>query len=287
MAIFRLKPKNDFVFGRLFGARESKESLRALLNAILRQDGQEPIVDLDVKEQKKLDKLTFDEKTGILDIRAELASGEQVNIEMQMTKKGNMIPRSLFYLSKLFVSSIRSGQDYNKLKKTIVINLLDFDLLTTNRFHSTFHLYEDMERNQLLTDLFEVHFIEFPKFERITKDKHNELHRWLMFMDEKLPEEELRELMEMDPIIEVTEEQLEGMSRDEFLQRAAEIREKAQLDWNSSISYAKREGKAEGKAEGRAEVISKFLEKGMTEAQVSELMDISLEEVRRIAKPAD
>ncbi|MFD0672367.1 PD-(D/E)XK nuclease family transposase [Cohnella sp. GCM10027633] len=40
MAIFRLKPKNDFVFGKLFGAQESKRSLLTLLNAILREDGQ-------------------------------------------------------------------------------------------------------------------------------------------------------------------------------------------------------------------------------------------------------
>ncbi|MCD9023881.1 Rpn family recombination-promoting nuclease/putative transposase [Cohnella silvisoli] len=110
MANYRLKPKNDFIFGRLFGEEESKESLIALLNAILRQEKQEQIVDLTVIENKQLKKIMFDEKTGRLDIRADLASGEQINIEMQVVNQYNMIKRTLFYLTKLFVDSIKVGE---------------------------------------------------------------------------------------------------------------------------------------------------------------------------------
>lgn len=288
MAVRRLKPKNDFVFGKLFGRTESKASLLALLNAILQPDGLKPIVDLTVIENRQLEKMLFNEKTGIVDIRARLEDGDNVNIEMQMTNRGNMIHRSLFYLSKLYASSIQSGEDYAMLKRTIVINLLDFELLSTKRFHNTYHLYEDHEREHRLTDLLEVHFIEFPKFERVAKDKSNPLHRWLMFMDEKLPEEELKELMRMDPIIEVTEEQLEGMSQDEFMRRAAEIREKAHLDWISSINYATQKGREEGREEGaqevKAEIVRKLLRNGMSVDDVSRMTEMSAEEIERLRR---
>lgn len=203
-----------------------------------------------------------------------------------MVNRRNMVHRTLFYMSKLFITSIRAGDNYAQLKKTIVINLLDYELLVTERFHSTFHFYEDHERSFRLTDLLEVHIIEFPKFERAAKDTSVPLHRWLMFMDEKLPEERLKELMKMDPMIEVTEEQLEGMSRDEFMRRVAEMREKAQMDWVSSIEDAKQEGKIEGKIEGKVEsqteIVLKMLEKGMKPAQISELLDLPIDKVNRI-----
>ena len=43
-------------------------------------------------------------------------------------------------------------------------------------------------------------------------------------------------------------------------------------------------GKAEGKAETRREFVLRMLAKGMTHHQIAELVEISLQEVRRIAK---
>jgi len=296
LAIYRLKPKNDFVFGRLFGEKESKESLIALLNAILRKNGSEPIVELKVIENKQLKKLVMDEKAGSLDIRAELENGEQVNVEMQIVNHYNMIKRTLFYMAKLFTASITAGDDHALLKKTIVINLIDFELFEFERFHSTFHFYEDHEQNMMLTDALEVHFIEFPKFDRAIKDKSDALHRWLMFLDERLPEEELKELMAMDPIIQKTEEQLELMSSDEFIRELAEARAKALSDWNSSMAGSRAEGiaigraegiakgNAEGIAKGKAEMVAKLLNKGIDIAIISEVTGLSILEIKRIAE---
>jgi predicted transposase/invertase (TIGR01784 family) len=99
--------------------------------------------------------------------------------------------RSLFYLSKVFIESLKKGEDYSKLKRTITINILDFILFDNNEpFHTTFHLYEDQNKNLLLTDAFEVHFIELPKFERVVKELDHPLHRYLMFLSEHLTDEQ-------------------------------------------------------------------------------------------------
>jgi predicted transposase/invertase (TIGR01784 family) len=287
LAINRLKPKNDFVFGRLFGEKESKESLISLLNAILRQNGNDPIVELKVIENKQLKKQLLNDKTGRLDIRAELESGEQINIEMQIANRHNMTKRTLFYLTKLFTASIKTGEPFEKLKKTIAINLLDFELFTFERFHSIFHLYEDHEEHVMLTDVLEVHFIEFPKFERVKKDTSIALHRWLLFLDEKLPEEELKELMRMDPAISKTEEHLELLSSDELTRQLAEARGYALSEWHTQMNGSRAEGRAEGKAEGEAKgkaiIIARLLKKGMDPAFISEATGLSLTEIERIA----
>jgi predicted transposase/invertase (TIGR01784 family) len=205
---------------------------------------------------------------------------------MQMVNHYNMIKRTLFYLAKLFTASIKAGDDHAKLKKTIVINLIEFELFEFERFHSTFHFYEDHEQHVMLTDTLEVHFIEFPKFDRIIKDKSDALHRWLLFMDEKLPDDELKELMAMDPIIQKTEEQLELMSSDEFIRDLAEARAKALSDWNSSMAGSRAEGiaigEAKGKAEGKAEVVAKLLQKGTDIAFIAEVTGLSVRDIERI-----
>ena len=48
------------------------------------------------------------------------------------------------------------------LKKTIAINILDFESLPVEKFHSSFHIIED-ETGIKLTDVMEVHFLEMPK----------------------------------------------------------------------------------------------------------------------------
>ncbi len=42
------------------------------------------------------------------------------------------------------------------------VNVLDFDTLPTDYYHSTFHLCDDAT-GLLLTDLLEVHFVELRK----------------------------------------------------------------------------------------------------------------------------
>ena len=55
---------------------------------------------------------------------------------------------------------------YKELNPVIAINILNFDLFSlTDRFHTTYHLYEDMEKLKL-TDVMEFHFIEMTELIR-------------------------------------------------------------------------------------------------------------------------
>lgn len=53
----------------------------------------------------------------------------------------------MFYWGKLFLEGIKKGEDYINLTKVITINILDFDYLDIEKFHSKYHLWEDSEEN--------------------------------------------------------------------------------------------------------------------------------------------
>jgi predicted transposase/invertase (TIGR01784 family) len=163
----------------------------------------------------------------------------------------------------------------------------NFEMFPYDRFHSTFHFYEDHEERVILTDALEVHFIEFPKFERTAKNINIALHRWLLFMDEKLPEEQLKELIAMDPMIGKTEEQLEMLSGKDYVRELAEAREIAMRDWNSSMAGSREEGIAIGKAESRVEMVLMLLSKGMDVAFISDVSGMSIQQIKRLSESTD
>lgn len=64
----------------------------------------------------------------------------------------------------MYFKNIKHGEDYTNLEKVITINRLDFEFLGTNNYQSSFHLWEDIEKDYMLTDVVEIHFLELPKF---------------------------------------------------------------------------------------------------------------------------
>lgn len=63
MGRIRLKPKNDFLFKRLFGEAEAKDLLIDLLNSILLTSSKRRIVDVTIFENKDLTGKLIDDKT--------------------------------------------------------------------------------------------------------------------------------------------------------------------------------------------------------------------------------
>lgn len=282
MSVQRLKPKNDFLFKRLFGEEESKELLIALLNAILYPTSKKKIANLTLIENKELVGLHVDDKTGRLDIRCEIDDGQQIDIEVQIARQSYMDNRSLFYLGKLFISSVKKGDSYDKLKKTITINILDFEFIPLERYHCTFHFYEDHDRDFMLTDMFEVHFVECPKFRRKTRDLQDPLQRWLLFLEDKLPEKLRKELMAMDPMIEKAEKRLEWLSSDKETQRLYEAREESLMERNSIIKSAKDEGRAEGEMEEKLKVAKHLVDLGVDIEVIEKATGLSREEIEKL-----
>ncbi|WP_010531826.1 Rpn family recombination-promoting nuclease/putative transposase [Lentibacillus jeotgali] len=129
----------------------------------------------------------MDDKRSRLDLLVVTDSDEWINIEIQFTNKYDMVKRSLYYWSKAYSRPLERGRAYSELRTVIAINILNFNLFNeTERFHTSYHLYED-ENQAKLTNVMEFHFIEMAKLMKDWKrDKldpwNSVLARWLLLL---------------------------------------------------------------------------------------------------------
>jgi len=135
-----------------------------------------------------------------------------------------------------------------------------------------------MTENEPLTNLLKIHFIEYPKFKQLSHDKNNELHRWLLFLQEDVSEQTLKEVIEMDQVIKQANSKLKRLSEDEETRRMYQLREKQLADLNSNIKGAKRE-----KAEEIAENLLRQND-SMSVEDVANATGVSFEKVKQIEK---
>jgi len=274
----RLKVKNDFIFRKIFGQSENKDILISFLNAVLELEGEKRLDDIEILDIK-LKKEGIDDKQGILDLRARTIKGEQINIEVQLINQYNMDKRTLFYWSKIFTEQLKEGQPFNELKKTISINILDFNYIGVDEYHSVFHLWEDTYKGYKLTDVLEIRFLELPKFRKARPDFSKPLDRWLIFIEES-PEEVLEMVRKMEPAIAKAEEVLKYLGSLDEVRRYYEAREMAIHDEITRVIGAREEGKIEGKIEGKMEIAQKLISMGMEIDKIVNITGLTNEEVK-------
>jgi predicted transposase/invertase (TIGR01784 family) len=243
----RLNPLNDFLFMKAFGEKGNEEQLVAFLNAILKRTGRDNIVSVEILENKTLTADIINVKSSVLDVRAHTDKGDYVNIEVQLKDMHDMDKRSLFYWSKQYDKKMDAGDKYSDLPNVIAINIINFDFIPLDDFHTSFHLREDKHADCVLTDAIEIHFISMPRFRKLkTKDiKNNTLVRWLAYLDETTPPKIIEEVVGMDAIIQRANERYEFLAQDKETLRLYEMRQMGQMDWNNELHYATAEANRE------------------------------------------
>lgn len=119
--------------------------------------------------------------------------------------------------------------------------------VSVDDFHTVFHLWEDTHKDCLLTDALEIYFIDVKKFNALPEKniKYDPLHRWLTFFDQNISDELLKELMNMDAAIYKVNEKMTFLANDKEVLRLYNMREMAQIDYNSGMRKARDEGKIE------------------------------------------
>ncbi len=240
-----LDPKVDFVFKNIFGSEKNPQILISFLNATLK-----PVEKISKVEIKGVDieKHFIEDKYSRLDIKAITDKNEIINVEIQLKNEHNMIKRSMYYLSKMYEEQLAEGEDYSKLERTVCINILNFKYLKTDKFHTGYRLKE-IESNEELTDIIEMHFIEIPKL-KDDSDEKDMLVAWTEFL--KDPESEKVRNLEMS-IKEIREakDELIKMSNNSKQREIYEMRAKILKDKVSALNKVREEGIEQGIKEGQ------------------------------------
>ena len=249
-----LSPKLDVIFQLLFGEQDSQNITKDLLENIL----EEKIEKIDLSKNPILRREFPKDKLGILDVVIEIDGKESCDLEMQLVENENIIKRMLYYWGKLYTRNLKSGKDYEELKRTIVILIADIEVkgLEKEGYHSKWKIIEEKERKTMLTEDLELHILELPKIEREGIEK-TELIKWLRFI-ENPKSKEVKEYMKENVAIKEAKEKLDKIIEDEHVRKIAEWREMAIIEENSMKKSAYRKGKEEGEKKKQIETATKL-----------------------------
>ena len=285
--IRRYPPKMDIIFQAIFGEVGSENITKDFLEKILKRKIEKISLDKNPILRRELK----DDKLGVLDIVTELDGKEKCNIEMQLIDKNNIIERMLYYWSKMYTRQIKAGDDYNKLEKTIVILIADFNIkgLEEVEYHSTWKIIEtNSVKKLILTDKFELDIIELSKIKGRENEK-DQLLDWLIFLENPESERVTRKMEENENLKEAVEK-LDRISEDEKMQRIIELREKAIRDEHAiyakgvddGIEKGFEDGKEKGAKEEKLQIAKNMLKKGMNVSDIIEVTGLTKEEIEKL-----
>ena len=235
----------DFAFKKVFAGNgeESKYILRDFLNSILELKGKNKIKEI-IYLNPFNDREHEKDKQSIMDIKVKTELDELIDIEVQINDVDDYRKRSLYYWSKLYGESIKKGKPYYELKKSIVINILDFNIIEeNNKYHNVFVIKERDENTLFIEDL-EIHYIELRKFNiKKAVKEFTDLEEWVAFLKECSEGEDsilINELTKNKEEISVAMGIIEELSASEKEYQEYLAREKYIMDEISKREYAKR-----------------------------------------------
>ena len=254
----RFKLTSDQVFYWVYGmdTEESKRALIALLNVVLdRKD--DPIIEVRLLNPVQKGFVIGDKPT-VMDIKCETSSGELIDVEMQNGRLPFYPERSLFYGGKMVNSALEEGEDYDKMKKSIVISFVDRVLFPDIPGIHTRFLVKEEDTGHPLTDRLAMHFVELGK---VSADRPVEeldpLERFAAYMkycSDPQMEYYVNHLLDSgEEAVQMSEHVYKKVTESDLAREMLEREEKAAHDIATMKVHARREGLAEGRAEGRTE----------------------------------
>jgi predicted transposase/invertase (TIGR01784 family) len=271
-----LDPTNDYVFKRLFA--EAPELLVALIND-LRPDLPD-IASVEVLNPT-IEPSELSGKYIILDVLARDAEGHCYNVEVQVRRYGAWHKRGLFYLARTLGGQLNAGEDYQELRASVGLHLLDFDLFTATEPERQqavwrFEMRDEHQPNVTLGNILQMNLIELTKADRLGLPS-GPLRAWITFF--KHWQEELTMATVAHEPVKQAMNRIRELSADEEARRLAFVRERALRDEVSLLNEAKREGRQEGREAVARNLIAMNLltdeqiaaASGLTEAEVQAL----------------
>lgn len=194
-------------------------------------------------------------------------------------------------------SALEEGEDYDKMKKSIVISFVDKVLFPDIPGIHTRFLVKEEHTDHPLTDRLILHFIELGKVsaDRAVEDL-DPLERFAAYMkycSDPQKEDYVNQLLDSgEEAVQMSEHVYKKVTENDFAREMLEREEKAAHDIATMKVHARREGLAEGRKEGRAEGIVAGVQQvkralrlsaeGKTPEEISAELDLTIEIVREM-----
>ena len=284
-----VSPTSDIFVLYLLGKEENSDLLVNFINAVLVDADFDPIVTALVKNPFNLRNFVND-KESILDVKAVDDSGRIYDIEIQNAGGSNYRNRAIFYWSRNYSAQLKDSENYNKLKPVVSINLLgvDFGLFKDNlKIHRCFLAIDKNDRALILTDHFQLHFIQLKRaleyYNSIGNEVKTDLKDWIdYFLYEGKEIEKMEHALKNNPIIRKAHSNYKVFTASEELREMNNAREKYKRDMATQLEDRWQEGIEQGIEQEKLDFAIKMIAKGMNNNLIHELTDLSFEEIGKL-----
>ena len=267
---------NDFLFHKMFGEKGCEEDTLELVNIITG----EKFRFLDFKSTEMYGKHEGNKKS-VTDVMTITNDGTVISIEAQIKEQEEFHKRSHFYHSRIFSILLEIGDDYDKLPKIIMINLLDFDLHELEDYHTIFTLCEKKHK-YILDDITETHYIELPKFRTKIKKGNIDLSdpkiRLMLILDNQTNENLFKKVIEMDEYANNLYEKAKHVLQDKASYLEYIRAEHAELDRKAELKFADKKGRDEEKKE----IATRMKNKGYSIEDIVEITGLTPEVIEKL-----
>ena len=256
----------------------NEEITKGLLNAILKEE----VTEVNLNCNTILERDLYDDKLGILDIRAKVNNAVDINIEMQLVDEKNIEKRILFYLSKMYTQNLKQSHNYSELNKCISILFIDFELDRLKeipKYLTKWNIREETYGKIILTEVLELYIINLSKIDKYSENKI--LDTWVKFISNS----EEFDMKNADESIKKAKEVLDEISEDEHEQYLAHLREKYIFEIQGIEEAGFDKGLAKGLAEKKQsleEIAKKLKAKNMKIDEISEITGLTKEEIEKL-----
>jgi predicted transposase/invertase (TIGR01784 family) len=245
-----ISPKIDYAFKKIFGSEQSQEILISFLNAIIYNEEQ-IIQSLTIVNPYNPGQVMTLKET-YLDVKAVLADGSIVVIEMQIAPMTAFNKRVAYNLTKAYSNQLKTGDDYPFPNPAIAVTITDFTLFAnTDQVINQFVFQEKTQKFELLDGELKLIFVELPKFNKTLSELQSLTDKWIYFLKEAASLESvpdnLGEVSEIELALNLANQATMTVEELEVVDRRGIILQ----DEKGRLVYAEEKGKEEGKEEGR------------------------------------
>lgn len=277
----------DNVFKAVF-TRNTPESQKALSRLISSLIEREITVTAITANEPPIDSLS--DRQIRFDIACKTEDDEPINIEMSLNPDSFEPVRLEYHAAKLFSGQeIRgSGKSYNDLKYSYQIAIL----ANKNTFPDeiAFHTFENYDRvNHIpLGGRSRIVTMELSKLGGVIKQPMkgmSEREHWALFFQystDKAQREKINEILELEEGIAMASQVLKTISKDEIERARLTSELKYQLDTQSHMVNARREGLQEGLREGQSEIARNLMAMGLSMEQIAQGTGLSVEQIAKL-----
>jgi len=270
----------DGVFKTVF-TRDTPESSGALSRLVSAIIGRDLSIISILTNEPPIDNLR--DRQIRFDIKCKAENGELINVEMCLNPDVSEPVRLEFYTARLFGSQDIKGSDtsYKDLKMTYQIAILANKIyFNDDSFYHTFFYYDPIRgisldgRTQIIT-------LELSKLEEIVEKPIGLMtasERWAVFLEyltRKEKRDKINEIVEYEEGIAMASQVLMSVSKDEIERARLESEYKYQMDMQSKLVTAKREGKLE--------IAQNALAKGYPIETIHDITGLDIETIKGLA----